>query len=447
MNDIISKKSVELIINAGTLLCIDESDEVQSNKAIIVSGGVIIDILDINESKNKYISENIISAESQIVMPGFVNTHTHIPMVYLKGIADDLPLDIWLKEHIWPAEARCINPEYIYYASCHGIAEMIKCGITFFNDMYFIPVETAKACEAIGIRSILGNAIIDFSVGDFAKAEKSFDNLYETIEFTNRNPLVEISQSLHSVYTCSIDTWKKALEIAKKENILIHTHLSETLWEVEECKKKYHGMTPVKLLDSIEAFDTRLIFAHGVYLEDDDFDILKSKNISLSMNLHSNLKLASGILPIKKYIDNGINISVGTDGSASNNSLCINSEISTAAKLFKAIYKDAAFLTAKELVKMATINGAKALGYEKITGSIEIGKSADIICIDTDNFMCQPIYDPFSYIVYSMKSSDVSTVIISGKTVLLEKKLQTVNEDELLYNAKKYKEIVYDRKL
>jgi 5-methylthioadenosine/S-adenosylhomocysteine deaminase len=260
------------------------------NKAVVINAGKILDIVNIDECKGMYNATELISAEEHIVMPGFINTHTHLPMVYFKGIADDLPLDIWLRDYIWPVESKCINPDFIFEASLHGVSELIKNGITFFNDMYFIPLETAKACKQLGMRAVLCNAILDFSINDYDKSETCFDKLYECIEMTKDNPLIEISQSLHSVYTCTLETWKRAIEIARKENILIHTHLCETIKEVEECKLKYKGMSPIKLLDSINAFDERLIFAHGIYLDEEDFNILKCKNSSVSMNIHSNLK-------------------------------------------------------------------------------------------------------------------------------------------------------------
>ena len=436
------RRTVDLIVDAGTLLPVDASNAVFSHKSIIVDNGQIIDILDIKESRDRYFSENVVSAENQIVMPGFINTHTHIPMSYFKGLADDLPLDKWLNDYIWPAETQCINPEFVYEASLHGIAELIKNGVTFFNDMYFLPQKTAKACKEIGMRAMLGDVVIGVSMGNFHKAEDNLKGILKNIEIVSDTPLIDFAVAAHSVYACPEETWKLAIKTAQAHNLLIHTHLSETEKEVSDCRKQHNGKSPVKFLHDLGAFDSKLIFAHGVHLDKDDFSLIQGKDCSVAVNLHSNLKLASGILPFAEYQSHGINISFGTDGVASNNTLSISDEISTAGKLFKAMYKDPSFLPAKELVKMATINGAKALQKDQITGSIEIGKAADIICIDVDNFQCQPVYDPFSYIVHSMNRQKISHVIINGRIVLKNGNLTTVDEGMLLDNAKKNKKSI-----
>ena len=443
---------VDLIINCGHLVCVADhpcsvhssvsdtsTDDVLNDKSVVIKDSKIIDITDFDTCKKKYFSRQTISAEKQIVMPGFINTHCHIAMSFFKGLADDLPLDKWLNEHIWPAEAQYINREFVYDASLHGIAELIKNGVTCFNDMYFITQQTARACVKSGMRAMLGGELVlDFTIGKFHKPEDFLINLRQNIEYVADKPLLDLSIAPHSVYTTSKKSWEMAIETAIKENLLLHTHLCETEKEVLDCKKKY-AKTPVEFLDSMGAFETNLIFAHGIHLENSDFDLIKNKNCSVSINLHSNLKLASGIPPIGKYLENGTRISFGTDGVASNNTLSISDEISTAAKLFKALYKNPSFLPAKELVKMATIGGAKALGKEKVIGSIEIGKSADIICVDIDNFQCQPVYDPFSYIVYSMNRQNIKHVIINGQTVMKDRKLLTIDEEVLLENVYKYK--------
>ena len=432
-------EKVDLIINSGMLLCIAPQNEVLYDKSIIIKDSKIIDILNFEDREKKYTADDVISAEKQIVMPGFINTHTHLGMAYFKGIGDDLPLEIWLREYIWPTEIKHISPDLIYNAAMHGIGELIKNGITIFNDMYFINQETTKACMKSGMRAILGGGIVlDFPMGEFHKPENYLTNLKETLKFISDKPLISVSVSPHSVYATSEESLKMAVRIAREENLLFHIHLCETEKEVNDCKLRY-GKGPVEFLYSLGVFETKVIFAHGVYLDDADFDLIKEKDSSVSINLHSNLKLASGIPPIKKYLENGINVSFGTDGVASNNTLSISDEISTAAKLYKGFYKDPVFLPAKELVKMATLGGAIALGMEDKLGSIEIGKFADIICIDVDNFQCQPVYDPFSFLVYSMNRQYISNVVINGKIVMKEYKLTTLDEDELLHNALRYK--------
>lgn len=440
-----AKKEADLQINADTILTMNSADEILYNKSIIIKDGIIIDILDTQIADEKYIAQEKIKADDKIVMPGFINTHTHISMAYFKGLADDLPLDKWLQEYIWPAEAKCINPDFVYQSSLHGIAELIMHGITMFNDMYFIPQETVKACSDSGMRAILGDIVLDFPMGDFHKPEENLKKLYNHLESVKDNKLIDFSISPHSVYACSEESWKLAIETAKREKLLLHTHLSETKKEVDDCKLQKNGKTPVQYLYDLGAFETNFIFAHGVHLEKEDFKLIKNSNCSVAVNLHSNLKLASGIIPLKDYLDNNIIVSFGTDGVASNNTLNISNELSTVAKLFKTIYNDPSFLTAKELVKMATFNAAKALGKDKEIGSLETGKYADLICIDFQGFESQPVYDPFSYIIYSMNSEKISNVVINGKIVLKDKKLQTIDEDLLLENAKRNKQTIISR--
>ena len=424
-----------MIIKAGTLLTVDEDDTVLQNKAILIDGGKIISIIDIEICDRLYPNIPTIDARKQIVMPGFVNTHTHIGMSYLRGIADDLPLESWLNDYIWPCEKRCITQEFVYESSLHGIAEMVKNGITFFNDMYFYPEQTAKACNEIGIRANLGLLIFDL----LKDIDHTTESVQKAVDTEKENHLVDYSLAVHSVYTTSRDQWEKAIAIACENHLILHTHLSETAIEVKNCRDQY-GKSPIKFVYDLGAFDQPMLFAHGVWLDNNDFTLIENKPCSVSINLHSNLKLASGIAPIKDYIDHGANISIGTDGAASNNTLSIADEISTAGRLYKAFYSDASFLPTRQLVRMATINGAKALGKGDITGSIEVGKSADIICIDVDNFACQPVYDPYSYLIYSMNRQAIQNVVIAGRCVLQNGKLTTIDEGKLLDNAYKNKQ-------
>jgi len=430
------KDKIDLIVNAGTLLTLDINDSVLYNKSIHIKDGKIFKIIDISEIENFYCDVPILKAENHIVMPGFINTHTHLAMSYFKGIAEDIPLEKWLNDYIWPVEKRCINPDFIYEASLHGIAELIKNGITFFNDMYFLPEQTLKACEDSNIRAVIGIWVKDI-ISEAKNENKCIYNYTKNIlEKINNSPLIDYSIWVHSVYGSTEEEWKKAILLAKENSILLHTHLSETATEVKNCIKK-NNKTPVSFVNDFGAFDINHVFAHGVHLQKEDFQIIKNKPCSIAMNLNSNLKLSSGILPIREYLNNNTNVSIGTDGVASNNNLSISDELSTAGKLFKTIYEDTSFLPARELVRMGTINGAKALQKQNITGSIEVGKSADMISINVNNFQCQPIYDPYSYIVYSMNKQKINNVIINGKIVLKDGALTTIDEELLLKNVYK----------
>jgi 5-methylthioadenosine/S-adenosylhomocysteine deaminase len=423
-------RKVDTIINAGTLLTVNRQNDVLYDTIVVICDGLIVDICH-KSKQNKYIADRVISAEDSIVMPGFINTHTHIPMSYFKGLADDYPLETWLQKYIWPTEARCINPTFIYEASLHGIGELIKNGITMFNDMYFIPAETARACHKAGIRAKLCSIGLDFPMGNFFHPDMSFVSVDSILD----SKLIDFCIGPHSVYVASQKTWERAISLAREKNLHIHTHLCETKTEVKNCISQT-DRTPVKYLYDLGAFQSKFVMAHGVHLTEEDMDILADSDCSLAMNLHSNLKLASGIPPIALYLKHNINISIGTDSVASNNTLSISDEIATAGRLYKTIYDDPTFLPAADLVRMGTINGAKALGVENVTGSIEIGKSADIICIDVGNFQSQPNFNPFSTIVYGMNRELITDVMVNGRVLMSDRKLTTIDEAELYANAR-----------
>jgi 5-methylthioadenosine/S-adenosylhomocysteine deaminase len=436
---------VDLIVEAGQLITINENNEILENYALIIKQNKIIDILPYENYQSKYHSENIIDASNQIVMPGFINTHSHIAMAYFKGLADDLALDIWLNQYIWPAEAKCLNPEFVFEASLNGIAELIRSGVTCFNDMYFYPDETIKACNQANMRALIGDITLDFPMGDFHHPQNNLKNFHKYKNLIKNNDLIDISIAPHSIYVCSKQTWLNCIAVAKQENCIIHTHLSETEQENIDCKKQNDGLSPIQYLESLGALDTKTILAHGVHLDSEDISIIKNKDCSIALNIHSNLKLASGFPPIPEYLQNNINLSIGTDSVASNNKLSCVDEISTIAKLYKALYKNPTAISAKSLVRMATIDSAKALGKQDVLGSLEIGKLADLITIDCDNFLSNPIYDPYSYIVYSMDRLNINDTIINGKVVLRNKKLQTIDEMLLLKNSLKNKNNIISR--
>jgi len=423
-----------MMINCATLLTVNPANDVLHDVSVVISDSRIIDILPKKQSE-KYHCQNIIDAQNHIVMPGFVNTHTHIGMAYFKGMADDLSLDTWLTKYIWPAEAKCINQTFVYDASLHGIAEMIKQGTTFFCDMYFLPQQTVKATTQAGIRAVISDIGMDIAIAGVHIPERNFSHLQQYQESVRDHPNIHFCLGVHSVYVCSQETWERAIQTAKEHDLILTTHLCETKKEVIDCQR-LTGKSPVQYLYDLGAFEQRLLFAHGVHLSADDVKLIAGTPCSLSANLHSNLKLASGILPMSDYLKHNINVSIGTDSVASNNTLNMSAEISTAAKLFKAYYADPTFLPAVELVRMATINGAKALGAEQQTGSIEIGKYADLICIDVSSFLSQPIYDPYSHVVYSMNSSDISHVVVAGRLLMQDRNLLTIDESAVKERAK-----------
>lgn len=377
--------------------------------------------------------ENVIDARGNIVMPGLINAHTHAAMSIYRGYADDIALFDWLKHHIWPAEEKFVTEENIGPASELSIAEMIRSGTTTFSDMYFYSNITQAVAERKGIRAILGEAVIDTPFPAYKISENYWK---EKAESHKSGDLVNYALVPHSPYSCSKLLLQKVKSVSKKTGMLIHTHISETQSEVDQIRKKY-GLTPVEYLDSLNFLDSNVAAVHCAVLSDNDINILSKRDVKIVHCIQSNLKLASGIARITDLKKAGVTIALGTDGQASNNTLDMFSEMKTCALVHKAVNVDTTVLNAKEVVEMATINGAKVLGMDKITGSIEEGKKADLIIIDISSPHLTPMYDPYSHVVYSARGSDVETVIINGKIVMQNRKLITIDEKTLIKKINK----------
>ncbi len=376
-------------------------------------------------------AETVIDAGGNIVMPGLINAHTHSPMSIYRGMADDIALFEWLNEHIWPVEKKFVTEENIRLASELSAAEMIKSGTTAFNDMYFFSDITADVAEKTGIRAVLGEAVIDIPVPVYKITEHHWK---KTAENGSRNSLVTASIVPHSPYSCSETLLKNIKKVSKKTGVLVHTHISETESEVEHIMKKYK-MTPVEYLDRIGFLDGNTVAVHCVVLTDNDIKILADRNVKIVHCPQSNLKLASGIARVNDMLKAGLTVALGTDGPASNNTLDMFSEMKTAGILQKGILKDPTAVTAKDVVKMATICGARALGLDDITGSVEAGKKADLIIIDTKSLHMTPMYDPYSHLVYAAKGSDVDTVIINGRILMRNRTLLCIDETSIRKNT------------
>ena len=427
----IQKEKVDIILYNGAVLTINDSDEIIDDGAIAINGSRIVGLGKSEDIKKKYEARKEIDANRGVIMPGLVNTHTHLAMSIFKGLADDLPLDKWLNEHIFPAEENFINKDSAYWGSLLSCAELILSGTTTFCDMYFFEKETGYAAEKAGIRGIIGEGI----VSDFGDENEIFANKMElTAELLDKfenSSLVLIAIEPHSCYTCSKEILIKAKRFADENNLLFVIHLSETKKEFDDIKNKL-GMSPVEYLDEIGVLDGRTLAAHCVWLSDVDIEILKKRNVNISHCPNSNMKLASGIAPVGKLLEKLVTVSLGTDGSASNNNLDMFSEISSASKLAKVSTLNPETLTAREIIRMATINGAKALGVEKEIGSLEIGKKADIIILDFNKPHLVPVYNYYSHLVYSVSGSDVQSCIIDGKIVMEDREILSFNVEEVI---------------
>ncbi len=375
--------------------------------------------------------ENPINLEGKIIIPGFVNAHTHMPMTLYRGIADDLPLKEWLEEHIWPAEAKLTFENNVRVGARIGLAEMIKTGTSTFCDMYFFADAVAEETEKAGLRAVMGEGILEFPTNSFDDSTKALEKAENFIKKWQNHPLIVPGTIFHATYTCKKETLKKVKQMAEKYNTPLTTHISETQEEVETvCKEQ--GLNPVQYLDSLGLLNKHMTGAHCVWLTDQDQDLFAKNGTSVAHCPTSNLKLASGIAPIPSYIEKGINVALGTDGTASNNNLDMVEEMRLAALIHKGNNLNATVVNAQTALKMATINGAKALGLDDKIGSIEVGKLADLQIIDTNNSFMTPIYDYYSAIVYSMNSHCIESLLINGKPVMIERELQTIDEQKTL---------------
>lgn len=423
-------QKIDILIKNGLIIEFKKEPEIAS---LAIANSKILEIG--KELEQKYNAKHIIDATDKIVMPGFVNTHSHVAMSYFKGLADDLPLQEWLSKHIWPVEGKFLSAEFVKDAALHGCAEMIKNGITTFSDMYFFGDQTAISAEKIGIRAVLGEGVLDYPVANYKNADEIFDYIRKMHDKYKKSELIDFAVAPHAIYTCGKENLIKAKDLAQELGLLLHIHLSETKQEVNDCIKKT-DLRPVEYLDSIDFFEGNVVVAHAIWLDENEQKILAKSNSSIAINTSSNLKLASGITSFKSYIKHGVNLSIGTDGVAANNNLSFLQEISLMAKLQKTLNDDPTIFPAKEMIQIATIGGAKALNKNDQIGSIEVGKKADIILIDTNNIEAQPMYDPYSHLVYSLTSEQIKDVIINGKIVMKDRQLINVDEKELIEKAK-----------
>ncbi|MDY2745246.1 MAG: amidohydrolase family protein [Methanosphaera sp.] len=400
----------------------------------IIKGSVLVVDNKIEEISTNLVDKDadiVINGQNKITMPGLINTHSHVAMTLLRGVGDDQDLQTWLNEYIWPREAK-LNEELVYAGSKLAMAEMIKTGTTTFNDMYFYMEKTAKAVEESGMRALLGYGMIDLFDEKKRKSE-----LNETKKFIDKchntaDGRVQVAVAPHAPYTCSEEILKESKKLADTHNLKLHIHVSETKQEVTDLQKE-RNETPFEYLNNIGLLDENTIAAHGVWTTPEEMKILKEKDVSISHNPSSNMKLASGIAPVNNYIKNGINVGIGTDGVSSNNNLDMFSEMKLTALLQKVNTLDPKVLPAKETFDMATKNGAKALGVN--SGKIKEGKLADIIIVNTNVPHMTPVRNPLSNIIYSALGTDVDTVICDGKILMENKELKTINEKEVISDA------------
>ncbi len=427
-------KSADTLIVNGTLITCDPEHTIIENGAVAVTKDKIVGTGSTQDFSTWNMSR-VIDAEKGIIMPGLVNAHTHLPMSLFRGLADDLPLETWLNDHIFPAEGQHINPETVKIASFLSCAEMLLSGTTTCCDGYFYEDVVAEAVHESGMRAVLGQGVIDFpapGVPDPKNNVKNAENY--TTKWLDRYLAISPSIFCHSPYTCSADTMARAKDAANSNGVLFQIHVAETREERDRSIEGHH-VSPIKYLESLNLLDERTLLIHAIWLDDEDIGIIADSNTRVCHNPESNMKLASGIARIPEMINAGITIGLGTDGCASNNNLDLFQEMDFAAKLHKINANDPTVMDSRTVLKMATAGGAEAIGLGKTTGSIEAGKQADLIILDTQSPHMVPMYDPISHLVYSASGSDVRDVIIGGKVIVKNRKLLTIDLETLLEEA------------
>ena len=418
-----------LIKNA---LILNPNNFINKPQDVLIKDDLISEISDeINDdSVNK-----IIDATDKILLPGLVNTHTHLSMTLFRGLADDLALDEWLNDNIWPVEAN-LNGYYCYVGALLGAIELIKSGTTTFSDMYFYMEDVAKAVEESGIRAVLSYGMIDFGDEEKRKAEIEENlQLYKNCHNT-ADGRIKVFFGPHSPYTASEELLREVRKLADENNIGIHIHVSETQKEIDDVSSE-KGLRPFEYLESIGFLGPDVVCAHSVWLSDNEIEIIKQNDVKISHNPCSNMKLASGIAPVSKLLENDICVAIGTDGASSNNNLDLIEELKTASLLQKVATLDPKVLTSDESLAMGTINGARALGLEDEIGTVEVGKKADLILIDTNNANMVPDSSNLSSnIIYSANGSNVDTTICNGQILMENRKLTTLDEQDIYKKAR-----------
>ncbi len=421
---------VDALITHGLIVTMDDSSRILKDGAVAVNNGKITAVGDTAALVSKYQGRKVLDARRKLVMPGLINAHTHAPMNIFRGFADDLPLNEWLYDYIFPLETEFVNRDNVKLGTRLAIAEMLRSGTTTFNDMYYFIEEMAGVIDELGPRAILTDALVDLPVHNGKTLDKALKQVEEIIQNWNGHPRIQVGVAAHAPYTAKPKVYQAAKALADKYGVLLHTHLSETRWEFDLILEKY-GFTPVQHLENIGVLAPNLVVAHAIHLTREDMDLLAQRNVGVAHNPQCNMKLANGTAPIPELLKLGVRIGIGTDGVASNNDLDLFDEIRSAALAQKLINGDPTVMDAKTVVEAVTIGGARMLGLDNKIGSLEAGKQADIILVDLTQPHAWPNFNAYSLITYSLRGSDVDTVMVDGRILMEDRRLTTLNENDL----------------
>lgn len=435
MTETVSRKPAESIIHARWIIPVDAENRILEHHSLVIDGGRIIDCLPQAQARATYQAAQQTDLSDHALIPGLVNAHGHAAMTLFRGIADDLPLQTWLESHIWPLEGKWVSEAFVYQGTQLAIAEMLRSGTTCFADMYFFPENSAQAASDAGIRVQLAAPIIDFPTPWASTTDEAIRKTAALHDDWRNSTLVSVAFGPHAPYTVSDSPLQRIATLAEELDVPIHMHIHETQQEVDEALEAT-GMRPIERLDRLGLLSPRLLCVHGTALNDDDIDRLSQSGSSVVHCPESNLKLASGFCQVDKLQQHGINVALGTDGAASNNDLDMFGELATAAMLAKAVAQNAAALPAMEALRMATINGARAMGLDQQIGSLENGKLADVVAVRLNDLNSLPLYNPVSQLVYSTRSDQVSHVWVGGRQLINEGRFTSLNISKITEQTK-----------
>ena len=430
--------NIDTLIHARWIIPVEPAGTVLEQHALAVNDGRIIDILDSTKADEHYSATSVVHLDGHALLPGLINTHGHASMTLMRGLADDLPMMTWLHNHVWPTEQKWVSADFVYDGSLLACAEMLRGGVTCFNDMYFFPEETVRAVEQAGMRATIGLIVVDFPSAWAQDADDYLNKGIELHDQLHNNTLITTAFAPHAPYSVSDAPLQRIAMLAEELDIPVHMHVHETADEVQQAVEK-NGKRPLQRLDDLGLLSPRLLAVHMTELNNDEIKRCAETGVHVIHCPESNLKLASGFCPVHELDRAGINVALGTDGAASNNDLNMFGEMRTAALLGKGIAADASAVPAEQVLRMATINAARSLGLDEHIGSLQAGKAADFIAVQLDGIETEPVYNPVSQLVYATGRDKVTDVWVAGKHLLKDRILTTLETEEILAKTREWR--------
>ncbi len=427
----------DTLVVGGTILTMEPGSEPIPDGAIAIADGRIAAVGLAEDLLEHAPTGQVVNAGGCLILPGLVNTHCHLAMTLLRGLADDLPLMDWLENHIWPAEKTHMNREAVRLGTELAVAEQLLAGVTTTTDMYFFGNEVAAVLAEAGMRGVIAESLIDFATPRCKTPEEMMEKQRELAQEYRDHPLITPSVAAHAPYTVSAANLVKEAELAEELGTTLQIHLSESRWEVEKLMEE-KGRSPVAYLADLGVLSERTVAAHCVHVSPEDIETLVEFEVGVAHNPVSNLKLASGVAPIPAMVEAGVKVGLGTDGAASNNTLDLLRDTQLASLLHKGVFGDPTVLPARSMIEMATIGGAGVLGLETEIGTLTEGKVADLVCFSVDGPHATPVFDPWSHLVYAARSSDVRHVLVQGKLVVGNRHLNTMDQERIESEARDF---------